>query len=260
VTSAEVERHGVEPFLEQISADLRARTYRPQPVRRGSRPTPDGGQRPVGMPTVRDRVVQPACKRVSEPIFEANFQDPSSGFRPQRSAHQAVQAVQQALIRGGWVVEADSHHDGDPSDPTRRLRLRARRLSDRRVWQLIRQWLNAGVVAPGQWPPTAVGSPQGGVRSPLRANLDLHVLARYGVTRDAALGGLVRYADALVISCRTQRQAQHALPAVRGVRQTRQLQLHPTTTRLVGMAQEGIDFLGFHGHKLRAKRTGQLLP
>jgi group II intron reverse transcriptase/maturase len=110
VTIEEVERQGVEQFLEQIRQDLRAGTYRPQPVLRVHIPKPDRGQRPLGILTVRDRVVQQACKLVIEPIFEANFQNTSYGFRPKRSAHQAVKAVKQALIRGWWVVDADIQH------------------------------------------------------------------------------------------------------------------------------------------------------
>jgi RNA-directed DNA polymerase len=260
VTIEAVERQGVEPLLEYIRQDLRAGPYRPQPVRRGHIPKPDGGQRPLGIPTVRDRVVQQACKLVMEPIFEANFQDTSYGFRPKRRAHQAVKAVKQALIRGWWVVDADIHHDCDTIDHPRLLSLVARRISDRRVLKLIRQWLNVGVVEQGQWQPTEVGSPQGGGVSPLLANLSLQVLDMYWVTRYARLGELVRYADDLVILGRTQRQAEHALHAVRRILQKLTLQRHPTKTRLVGMAQEGFDFLGFHVHKLRAKRTGKLLP
>jgi RNA-directed DNA polymerase len=157
VTIEEVERQGVEQFLEHIKQDLMAGQYRPQPVLRVHIPKPDGGQRPLGIPTVRDRVVQQACKLVIEPIFEANFQDTSYGFRPKRTAHQAVKAVKQALIRGWWVVDADIQHYFDTIDHILLLSLVARRRSDRRVLKLIRQWRNAGVVEQGQWQPTEVG-------------------------------------------------------------------------------------------------------
>jgi retron-type reverse transcriptase len=132
---------------------------------------------------VRDRVVQPACKLVIAPIFAANFQNTSDGCRPKRRAHQAVKAVKQALIQGGWVVEADSPRDFDTSDHTLLVSLVARRMSERRVLKLIRQWRHAGVVEQGQGQPTEVGSPQGGVISPLLANIDWHVLDMYWVTR-----------------------------------------------------------------------------
>jgi RNA-directed DNA polymerase len=158
------------------------------------------------------------------------------------------------------VVDADIQHYFDTIDHTLLLGLVARRISDRRVLKLIRQGLKAGVVEQGQWHPTEVGSPQGGVASPLLANIYLHVLDMYWVTRYAGLGKLFRYADDIVIICRTKLEAQHAVHAVRGVLQKLKLQLHPTKTRLVAMAQEGFDFLGFHFHKLRAKHTGKLLP
>src|SRR5438445_3197541 len=107
VSLEEVERQGVAPFLEVIAADLKAGRYQPQPVLRVYIPKPDGRQRPLGIPTVRDRIVQQACRIVIEPVFEANFQNQSYGFRPRRSAAQAVRAVDKVLLRGGWIVDAD---------------------------------------------------------------------------------------------------------------------------------------------------------
>jgi RNA-directed DNA polymerase len=158
VTIEEGERPGVEPFVEHIRQDLRAGQYRPQPVRRGPIPTPDGGQRPVGIPTGRDRVGPQACMRVMEPIVEANCQDPSYGCRPQCRAHHAVNAVKPALSRGWWVVEADIQPSFDTSDYPLLVSLVARRISDRRVLKLIRPWRKVGVVEQGPWQPTEVGS------------------------------------------------------------------------------------------------------
>ena len=260
VTIEAVERHRVEPFAEQRRPDRRAGPYRPPPVLRVHIPKPDGGPRPIGSPTVRDRVVQQACKLVIEPIFAATCQHTSDGLRPQRSAHQAVNAVKQALIRGWGVVDADLPHDVDPIDPTRLVRLVARRLRDWRVLQRSRPWRNAGGVEQGQWPPTEVGSPQGGVSRPVLANRYVHVLAMDWGTRETGLGDRCRDADAIVMICRTTLQAQHAFHAVRLLRQKLTLPLHPTKTRLVALAQEGFAFLGVHFHTLGAKRTGTRLP
>lgn len=156
-------------------------------------------------------------------------------------------------------MDADIQHDFDPIEHPLLLSLVARRISDRRGLKLIRQGLKAGVLEQGEWQPTEVGSPPGGVVSPLLANIDLHVLDMYWVTRYAG-GELCRYADDIVMICRTRSQAERALHAVRLLLQTLTLQLHPTKTRLVEIAQDGFDFLGFHFHKLRAKRTGKLLP
>jgi RNA-directed DNA polymerase len=260
VTREAGERHGAEPLLAPSRPDLRAGTYRPPPVLRGYLAKPDGGPRPLGLPTVRDRVVQQACKRVIEPIVEAHCQNTSDGWRAKRSAHPAVNAVKHALMRGWWGVEAAIHRDFDPIDPTRLVSLVARRMSERRVLKLSRQWLHAGVVAQGQGQLTEVGAPPGGVISPVLVHIDLPVLDLYWVTRYAGLGELCRYADAIVSSCRTPRQAEHAVEAVRRILQTLTRQLHPTPTRLVARAQEGFDFLGFQFPTLRAPHTGKLRP
>lgn len=211
VSIEDVERQGVEVFVEQIAQDLKAGKYRPKPVLRSYIPKADGRQRPLGIPTVRDRVVQQACKIVIEPIFEAGFQDSSYGFRPKRSAQQAVKAVKEALVMGWWVVDADIQSYFDTIDHELLLSLLKRRLSDRGVLKLIRQWLKGGVLEEGEVSFSARGTPQGGVISPLLANIYLHVLDMYWVEGYASLGKLLRYADDFVIVCRRKGDAQKAL-------------------------------------------------
>ena len=228
-TISDIEQSGVEQFLAAVAADLQAGKYRPRPVRGVFIPKADGGERPLGIPTVRDRVVQAAAKVVLEPIFEADFRDCSYGFRPRRSAHQAMGVIRSAVNTGAnWVVDADITAFFDQVDPAVLMKLVARRVNDQRMLKLIRQWLAAGVVVGGEFNPSEQGVPQGSVISPLLANVVLHELDRLWEDRCRDLGLLVRYADDLVILCKTEGQAREGLRRVGLVLDRLGLRLPPT--------------------------------
>lgn len=188
VRIADVAPQGVAAFLQALEPDLRAGSYRPQPVLRVDSPQPDGRQRPRGIPTVRDRVVQQACKIVIEPIVDANCPNTSYGFRPRRRATQALQVVKDPRVSPGYVVAVEIAGGCDTLDHERLRRFVARRISDRRVLKRRRQWWHAGGVEEGQWGPTTLGSPPGGVMRPLLANRYGHVWERYWAQPYRSLG------------------------------------------------------------------------
>jgi RNA-directed DNA polymerase len=236
-----------EQNLDQLSQELQKQNYQPAAVKRVWIPKPGSTEkRPLGIPVVRDRVVQTALRNVIEPIFERDFAEHSYGFRPRRGAKEALRRVNELLNRGyHWVVDADikGYFDSIPHDKL--MAKVAEKISDGRVLELTESYLKAGVMEQCKgWEPTEQGTPQGGVVSPLLANIYLNELdwrlARAGLE-------MTRYADDFVVQCGTQTEAQAALELISQWMKEAQLQLHPQKTKIIDATQKGgFDFLGYH--------------
>jgi RNA-directed DNA polymerase len=265
--SIEEREGGAEKYLEGIAGELKRKDYKPQAVRRVYIPKASGGKRPLGIPVIKDRVVQMAMKIVIEPIFEADFQDNSYGFRPKRNAHQAVDDVKNRLFEGRTeVIDADISKYFDTIPHDKLMQVVAKRIVDKQILKLIKMWLRAPIVeeredGKKEYKRNDKGTPQGGVISPLLANIYLNVLDTLWVVKKVQerLGArLVRYADDSVVLCRGN--TGRILKGINRVLDDLGLTLNREKTRVVDARQESFNFLGFTIGMKRGMRTGRIYP
>lgn len=260
LTIEDIEGQGVLAFLEEIQSDLTTGKYRPGPLLRVDIPKRSGGTRPLGIPNVRDRVVQAAVKLVIEPVFEAEFQECSFGYRPNRGPRDATKEVYKWLNYGlENVIDADIEHCFDEIPHDKLMKAVSRRIADGYVLKLIRMWLKAPVLKDGTLCSVKKGTPQGGVISPLLANIYLHQLdegwTRNGMTnRWGCNAQMVRYADDLVIL--SDRALDAPLGLLKALLTRIGLKLSEKKTRLV-TAEEGFEFLGFRFIRRYKKKWGK---
>ena len=254
VTLAQVEEYGVARLLDELASELGEKKYRPLPARRVMIPKPGTAeQRPLSIPPVRDRIVQAAAKIVLEPVFEADFLPASFGFRPGRSAHDALQVLIDECGRGRrWVAETDIASCFTAIPHEKLMQAVQERVCDQAVLKLLRVMLRAGVMEDGQVRRSVTGTPQGGVLSPLMCNVYLHRLDRAWDEHD---GVLVRFADDLVVMCWSRSQAERALECLTALLADLGLEPKAAKTRIVHLevGGPGFDFLGFHHRLVRSR-------
>jgi RNA-directed DNA polymerase len=266
----DIESYGVDRWLGELRQELMEETYRPQPVRRVMIPKPGGGERPLGIPTLRDRVVQTAVVLLLGPIFEADFEDNVYAYRPERSAQDALAEVLKRLYDGQeHVVDADVTQYFDTIPHAELLQSVARRVADGKILHLLKLWLKSPVEERDErgnrrmtgGKKSKRGTPQGGVISPLLANVYINRLLRHWRKTGACerLGQIVSYADDFVILCASRRQAAASLEQVSRWLEKLGLMIHPTKTRLCHAREEPFDFLGYTFGPTRHWQTGKRL-
>jgi len=263
-TFEDVKKKGINVYLGELQLEMTERRYVPKPVRRVNIPKPNGKERPLGIPTIRDRIVQTAFLLVLEPIFEADFADSSYGFRPKKSAHDAVREIYKYLNWGCTeVYDVDVEQYFDTVDHGKLMKLVARRISDGEILRVMKLWLSCGYIEDGQHRHSKRGTPQGGVISPLLANIYLNPVDQaferkgLGAIRNGSIH-LIRYADDMVILA--QRNLDDGIVLLDQYMKRLGLRINREKTRRLKLnVGESVDFLGFRFHNVRNRKTGTRL-
>lgn len=253
-TIEDIETIGVDKILKELQIKLVEGTYNPPPVRHAEIPKGKDATRPLGIPTVKDRIVQTAMKIVLEPIFEADFLDCSFGFRPKRNQHQALEVIRKACNnKGNYVLDADIKGYFNNINHEKLMLLLEQRISDRRILKMIRKWLKAGVMVKGDLVESEIGSPQGSTISPLLSNLYLNYMDQVWEKHYKHLGVLVRFADDFVIICKNKKNIDHSYYVVQEIMRRLCLELNLEKTKVINLwgGKEGFDFLGYHHRKTK---------